>query len=284
MKLSESIFSVIAKRSSWRTYSDQPLSKAQQLEIEKVLSDLPSSNPFPGKTRFSLFKLPSDSKAAVRQYGTYGFISGAQFYILGAVEDPTYAREHFAFALEHIILKLTDLGYGTCWLGGTYNKDEFNEVMKLNTNEIMPAITPVGIPETRRLKERIIRGVIRAKRRYNWNQLFFNHNFTTPLTQEAGGKFANILEMVRLAPSAKNRQPWRILFEPALNQFHFYLEADQSKMNSIILPMQQLDIGIAVAHFSLAIQEMGITGTWSFNEPTIDSNGKRKYIISWTES
>lgn len=51
---------------------------------------------------------------------------------------------------------------------------------------------------------------------------FLIEDFHTPLTQDMTGAYAQPLEMVRLAPSAKNAQPWRV--RRTGDAYHFYAD------------------------------------------------------------
>lgn len=55
--------------------------------------------------------------------------------------------------------------------------------------------------------------------------------------------------MARLAPSAVNKQPWRIVV--ADNKAHFYLKRSKGFGHEGKLDMQMIDMGIALCHFAL---------------------------------
>ena len=65
--------------------------------------------------------------------------------------------------------------------------------------------------------------------------------------------------MVRLAPSAGNKQPWRILKEKDNNIFHFYWVIGK---NINYNKLHKIDMGIAVCHFDLMVKELGLKGNW----------------------
>ncbi len=66
------------------------------------------------------------------------------------------------------------------------------------------------------------------------------------------------MEMVRLGPSASNKQPWRILLKDAVCHFYEYKEPGYS--DRFNYDIQRIDLGIAAAHFDLAVNEKGIKG------------------------
>ena len=71
--------------------------------------------------------------------------------------------------------------------------------------------------------------------------------------------------MVRLAPSAGNHQPWRIVREN--DDFHFYLQRNKSlkpgsPLNRLLgmADLQRVDLGIAMCHFEIDSPGIGFTG------------------------
>ena len=108
----------------------------------------------------------------------------------------------------------------------------------------------------------------------------------TPLIRNEAGKYVTALEMVRIAPSASNKQPWRIL---KYNQFwRFYLQRTPGYRKDIIkqilnlCDLQRLDMGIAMCHFELSAKELGLNGKWVI-ENDLDKKpaALTEYLISW---
>jgi hypothetical protein len=195
--------------------------------------------------------------------------------------------EDFGYVMEAIILRATDLDLGTCWLGGMLKKSSFAREIDMTEHETIPAVTSIGhIPEKLALKDRFIRKSIKADKRLPWENLFFANDFTTLLSQEDAGVYAVPLEMVRLAPSASNKQPWRIIKEPDNNLFHFYLQRNKSYTRQLkwmkTADLQRMDIGIAMCHFELTVQEQGLSGKWDVadpGKPPLPDN--TEYVVSW---
>lgn len=81
---------------------------------------------------------------------------------------------------------------------------------------------------------------IKARRSVRtFEELFFDGTFDLPLTREKAGVFAEPLDMVRLAPSAVNKQPWRVVV--ADNAAHFYLKRSKGFVHGSHLDMQKID-------------------------------------------
>ena len=78
----------------------------------------------------------------------------------------------------------------------------------------MPAISPVGYVSSQRgFYDLYVQRAVKPRRRKGWESLFFLEDLQSPLNQAAAGLYTEPLEMVRIAPSAGNLQPWRIVKE-----------------------------------------------------------------------
>ncbi|MHA1458490.1 MAG: nitroreductase family protein [Promethearchaeota archaeon] len=285
MTFSKPITDIIKQRSSWRTYANQLLEDDTKKKINNILACKDFKSPFndiAGKCRFELISVPEFAPDERKKLGTYGLIKGAQEFVVGAIEKSDYYKENYGYILEAIILAATDLDLGTCWLGGTFNKSLFSTKINCQKNEIVPAITPIGYtPEKRRTKEKVIRAFTKADSRFPWSKIFFEKSFSTALPRETTGRYETLLEMVRLAPSAGNKQPWRVLKEKETEKFHFYVKLSKQKVYNTFI---NVDVGIAICHFDLTAKEVGIEGRWEFSSPNINTPEELKYIISWVGS
>ena len=87
------------------------------------------------------------------------------------------------------------------------------------------------------------------------------------------------LEMVRLAPSAVNKQPWRMVVMDDI--VHFYLQRSKN-FRAGKLDMQKIDMGIALCHFELMANELGICTEFTVAEPNISCKNEAEYIASYT--
>ena len=88
---------------------------------------------------------------------------------------------------------------------------------------------------------------------------------------------------MRLAPSATNKQPWRILRDAAQNIFHFYLSRTFGyNLLRKNISIQDVDLGIALCHFELTLQETGLKGGWQI-DASAPTNKSLDYIATWQE-
>ncbi len=280
---SKPISDIINKRTSIRTFSKEPLPES----LEKKLADLlnePQQSPFNSKCEFHTIDIPKLERDEQKKLGTYGFISGApKFIVVTSEKESNHFREHIGYVLEKIILHLTDLGIGTCWIAGSFNKENFRAQLGLKDDITLPIITPVGIPaKRRRIKEQGIRAMFKAdkKQRQPWSKLFFQGDFTTPLDENNAGYLKSAFEMIRLGPSAANRQPWRVLLNSDGTICHFFVEPSSQNFSNFAL----FDIGIAACHFDLTLKEAGVLGAWKILDHPEGQPENYTYIISWQKT
>ena len=93
--------------------------------------------------------------------------------------------------------------------------------------------------------------------------------------------------MVRLGPSASNKQPWRIIQDGST--WHFFLQRTPGYGSGSLVfnllrlaDLQRVDMGIAMCHWELAARELGLQGKWVVKDPDIDKpDGQTEYIASW---
>jgi nitroreductase len=94
--------------------------------------------------------------------------------------------------------------------------------------------------------------------------------------------------MVRLGPSASNKQPWRVMKNG--DSWHFFLARTRGygqgrfRRTGRAADMQRLDMGIAMCHFELAARELGLDGRWVTTVPVIDPpaiDDLTEYTASW---
>jgi hypothetical protein len=285
MSFGKPIPSLIRQRYSCRTYQDRPIAAEKRQALAEYLASLPPA-PLGPPARFQLISVTEQDRSALRGLGTYGFIRGAAGFFVGAVQPGPKDMEGFGYLMEQIVLYATALDLGTCWLGGTFTKSTFAQKIALREGEVLPAVVAVGhIAGRRGLVDRAIRGSAQGDRRFPWERLFFEQRFGQPLTPEAAGDYAVPLEMVRLAPSASNKQPWRVVKDG--DAWHFFVQRTPGYTRGLARAfvhgdLQRIDVGIAMSHWDLTTAELRLPGQWVVREPAIAPPGEpTEYIATW---
>ena len=128
------------------------------------------------------------------------------------------------------MLDLTDMGLGTCWVGGTFDRGQF----AIPNGETMLCVITVGHVAEQSTKEKLIRHALSRKRK--------------PVSQRLRGYetapawVLAAMEAVRLAPSAVNRQKPVFTYDGGT----VTAAVDASRA------MDWIDLGIAKLHFAEA--------------------------------
>jgi nitroreductase len=289
MEFSQSVIDIIRARKSVRSYSDSLLNESEKIKIFNFLN-LKQQSPFGTELRLQFIDASDIDPAQLKRLGTYGFISGAKYFIAGAFKKGKDLNEgsnyvDYGYCFERTVLFFTDMGLGTCWLGDTFNKGEFSKKIFAGTEEVVPAVSPVGYPAKKSTaKEKLLRRFAGSDKRKPWSQIFFDGDFTKPLEEKEAGNYKDVLEMVRIAPSASNKQPWRIVFQKDKNTFHFFIQRSKSYPTAY-KNLQKIDLGIAMCHFELTCNEVGVKGSWVENQPVIlNLPDLCQHINSWQEN
>ncbi|MFW5861603.1 MAG: nitroreductase family protein [Spirochaetota bacterium] len=285
MEFSNSLHKIVTKRYSCRTYRQEKLSDSDRLQLETYIDEIPAP-PFGNTVRLQLKAASPDDEKSLKNLGTYGVIRNPAGFIIGAVGEGEKNLEDFGFVMEHVILFATHMELGTCWLGGTFSRSAFAGAIALSHDELLPAVVSVGYPAKKKsMMDAMIRFSAGSNRRKPWEELFFDGSFHARLDQAGAGMYVDALEMVRRAPSASNRQPWRVMRDGE-GVFHFYLDrtkgySSSSKKLFGLLDLQRVDMGIAMCHFQRAAAEMNLNGSFIADNEALVPGEHREYVISW---
>jgi nitroreductase len=284
---SKPITEIIRTRFSCRSYAPKPIEPEQRARLQEILSAL-IVGPLGTAARFELAAATDRDWTALKGLGTYGFIRGASGYIIGAVGQGQKNMEDYGYLLERAVLAATDTGLGTCWLGGTFSKSNFVRKISLRPGELVPSVVAIGyVADRRRWFDSFVRRRAGSDHRLPWTELFFDRTFHAPLSSDAAGAYATALEMVRLAPSASNNQPWRIVQEG--RKWHFFVRrtkgyGDRNMALFHLADLQRVDVGIAMCHFDLTREELGLAGKWVVSDPNIEKpDSLTEYVVSWEQ-
>lgn len=265
----KNITELVKARRSVRTFDKR---KVSDDDIQKLFDFMTEAkDPYDIPVKFKLLDAKRrDLKCPV--------VSGTSLFVGIKVQRVPHAEEAVGYWFEQLVLYAQSIGIGTVWIGGTMDRAGFEKAVELEDNEIMPIISPLGYTaEKMSVREVMMRKGIKADSREAFEALFFDGSFDTPLTEEKAGKLAPLLENVRLAPSAVNKQPWRIIVDG--NNVHFYLKHGKNFVSEKVGDMQKIDMGIALCHFALSAEEAGIAVKFCTDDPGIETD--MEYIASY---
>ena len=181
------------------------------------------------------------------------FANNPQWYaMLAAPVGPLY-EERLGYFGEKLVLAATQLGLGTCWVAGTFDRGATHA--ELAEGEVLHDVIPLGYaPEKAPLKQRTIRAGLRARSKKQGDL----YDGPTPLAQ-APAWIQACIDAVWKAPSAINEQPVVFTWDGG--------EAPvAAKLPRVRTGKEYTDLGIAKLHFEIAAHACGIDGTWEWGE------------------
>ncbi len=260
---------LIKSRKSVRSYDGRPISSEDRAKLEAYTKTV--ANPFDIPVEFLFLDAAEHGLSSP-------VVSGASLFLAGKVAKKPYADAAFGFSFEQLVLYAWSLGIGTVWIGGTMRRELFEKAAGLADGEMMPCMTPLGYPAKKRtLKETMMRTGIGADSRLAADKLFFDGEWGRPLPLSADT--AELAEMVRWAPSAVNKQPWRII--KTGDGWHFYEKKDsRSYVSEKTGDLQKIDVGIALCHFVMGVEEKGGKPAVLIADPGIGIPADAEYIAT----
>lgn len=237
---------IILERHSVRSYADTPLSPEEVNAIRAQISDINSHVP---AAHFQFF---TDDDSPFRGgMGSYGIFRNARNYVAAVVDTGVAnALELAGYAGEQIVLRATELGLGSCFVGGTFDNNKMPVQLRVGWKTVF--IITLGHPEgKKRMGEKIIYS-LSHRRKMEPADFYDSGRSAVPLdrAEEMYPAFRNALTAVAAAPTAMNRREVRIWIGSD-NMIH----ASVPEMTGF----QPIDLGIAKYNLRQIIP-----GEWDF--------------------
>lgn len=269
----------IDERRSTRSYLPDPLRPKHRDQLSQSLDII---NRAPGIPDLRLGFPPvlqlANGVQLERRLDPFGGNRESVNFLYMPVPPDTFAELAVGYLMEPAVLRATELGISSCWLG-YFRRALLSEYCP--ANQILPAVVVLGYsPETRSSRDHFIRFMVKGKKRHPWGQLFFTGTFDHPLNYARDHPLAVPLEYVRKAPSAGNTQPWRLIINRSCTRIHFFKQPVNRAYESRKLHL--IDLGIALSHFEIGMTQIGRQGGWvrlQSADKHLVSN--LEYIISW---
>lgn len=171
--------------------------------------------------------------------GGYGKVR-APHYIVATSEDKDGYLENAGFTLESVVLKLTAMGIGTCWVGSHIGKKLLERMVRIKENHIPVIVIAFGYPKE---EAGIVKQIVRSRNRLDISQFAFG---------DMGNTWKYIMDAVKMSPSAVNGQPWR--FYKNENTIDVYAVKKNGILKMMIGSLIRIDVGIALCHLYTAAQ------------------------------
>lgn len=216
----------IQKRISRRSFLQQKVSEEKIQKLQTMATQLNKESGLTFEILLEGSSMFSDLSKS------YGMFKNVQSLILLKGPMDNISVEKSGYYGEKLVLELTKLGLGSCWVHGTYDKN--NPMLQGQGDNRLICVIPFGeVTAQTTTKEKMIRGI--SHRRTKTAKEMTNAG------KEAPNWFWNAMEAVQLAPSALNSQKTKILLQEGkiIAQIGAVKETDF------------IDLGIAKLHFEI---------------------------------
>lgn len=222
----------IENRISRRKFEKEPVTNSEKKTIIALINELNEAS------GLAMAFLEDGSNAFQKLRKSYGLFTNVRSVILmKGNKELKDLKERIGYYGEELVLAITDLGLGTCWVGGTFDKDE----LIVDDSEELVCVVLVGKVAAPSLTEKMMRSATHRKVKSMADRIISDQ----PLPQWV----QNGMKAVLLAPSAKNTQ--KAMFKYENNILSVQIADDYS--------LDLIDLGIAKKHFEI---EAG--GTFEF--------------------
>ena len=226
-------YDAIFVRKSVRNYDRSPLTADVMFDLQRHVKEL---EPLLPDIPYAIEILADE-----RPSGKF-VVDAPQYLLFYSKADEPGAWENCGYLVEQFSLLFTSLGLGSCWLGSAKPPKPMKNADGLDFFAMLAFGTPAE--ELTREREGFKRKPIEA---------------ITEVAEEA-----ELLEAVRLAPSAINGQPW--LISGVRGDLLFSRRKPPLLAKKQFTRLNAIDMGIALCHFRLAAAMAGYPVKISLDE------------------
>lgn len=210
---------------------------------------------------WSVERITGSSERLGAVLGSYASIISAPYVIVPTTTEGPATLLDFGFRVEQLVVTITALGLGSCWLGALTHEERAKTRFGIEPARRLPAVIVVGYPATGivgRVANTVYRGVTGAPRQLDFARFAYRGTHGEPA--ELTGIEAQVLDSLRRAPSAGNARPWRVVLRDGRLTLCVDTAAGFYRRYRVDYP--SLDSGIGMAHVTLCLGELGIDSKW----------------------
>ncbi|GEM_PF-742962 len=253
------LYGAIYKRKSLRKYSMMNLEKETLEEITKLMENLPVREDSYNVT----LRLIEDGYSLSQKMSLLGKVSAPHYIVVTGTRNEACLISA-GYSIEHLVLRLTEIGIGTCYLGHALDKATATRILGIEQNE--DVLITIAIGKAMISGDELF-GPGDERKRESFSSLIIE-GIPNPHQRK-------IIEAVSIGPSYMNSQRWRFSFTEDEIRLH---KKGLDFLRTRIFGMSgYFDMGIAICHMELTAKYLGYKTTIYYDEK-VDSNVE--YIIS----
>jgi len=258
MNITEAVY----KRNSVRKYVPFNISQKDFEEVETIVKGLPRLYP---EIKMDINIAKEGTKIQEILKGIvlgFGKVEAPHYLIITSEKKDGYL-ENIGFALEELVLKFVAMGIGSCWLGETIKKELYKNIIEFPENQEPVLMIAFGYPANNHDISKKEAGEYRRK---SIDEIIFG---------DYKDIYKDIFDMVRVAPSGVNMQPWRFFIVDGGIDLY---AVKGNLLTKRTYSFRELDAGIALKHFEIGCKEKGIK--FRIKNLKLQDKKNMKYITS----
>ena len=207
-------------------------------------------------------------------------------YLIFLSEEKDHFLENTSYAAEDVRLKAFELCVGSCWIT-IGNGDAVKEKLNIKSDKKLTALIAIGFDDN---KNKVVYENVSAYNPSKANVKIVEDNTTERLKisevvyMNKWGNNADpddltnlgLLEAffyARLAPSTKNRQPWRFIYDNGMVMLVLRKDKDINEYE------EKIDMGTVMLYFQLIVDNTLFDLEWKFGKPDKDYEVPSEYSI-----
>jgi len=233
------LYEYISKRKSVRKYEDEPLDANA---LSEILEFAGTAVRLDNEIKTEIYIVPRDAVTLFLP------VKSPQYLMFTSEAKDGYL-ENAGFILQQIDLFLSSKGYGSCYVGMAMPSGEAKGMSELEYVIVLAFGRPA---------ETLYRTDISQFRRKALSEIADASELIEDV--DYFDITADIIDSVRLAPSATNSQPWFLITDK--RRLDFFCEKPNFIKAIGYKKMNRIDMGIALCHCALAAEHLG--RVWKF--------------------
>lgn len=210
--------------------------------VKKLKAEITMTNTHEQGMKFQLFtEDPDPMKGFSKSYGAF---INPRNYMAAVVDTATpHALERAGYFAERFVVKAVELGLGTCYVGGTYNKEAVKAQLRAGEKILFIVLFGYPVDKTRFLAKMMTK-MVHTKKMHPTQ--FFEPQDMLNNALELFPMLNTGLEAVACSPSSLNKRPTRLLMKEIGDKCLLCARVDDSN------PKNLIDLGIAKYNFNFA--------------------------------
>ncbi len=198
----------------------------------------------------------------------------APHYLIFLSEEKDHYIENIGYAAQDVRLKAYELGVGSCWIT-ICDGEKIKERLDINSDKKLTAIIALGFDDN---KNKVVYENVseynpsKAKVSIVEDNVSERESVRDLVYMKKWGEKSDLDELVnlglleaffyaRLAPSSKNRQPWRFIYDDGI--VVLAIRNDQNTCDY----EDKIDTGIVMLYYQIIIDNTLFKMNWKFEKP-----------------